>query len=96
MAAHHDLVQPSPQHSSYMGEQPWDPEPGVSSLDRKEIEGTRAMQDMLTLNGSFHPARKVRRRGEKSLAGFIADPAFRPKLDQHDRGKGKSRKTYLR
>ena len=96
MAAHHDLVQPSPQHSSYMREQPRDPEPGVSSLDRREIEGTRAMQDMLTLNGSFHPAMKVSRRGEKSLAGLMEEPAFRPKLYQHERGKGKPRKTYLR
>ena len=80
MAAHHDLVQPSPQHFSYMGEQPWDPEPGVSSLDRRYIGDLTKLQDMLTLNGSFHPAKRDSRRGEKSLAGLMADPAFRPKL----------------
>ena len=34
------------------------------------------------MNGSFHPARRVNRRGEKSRAGLMADPAFRPKLCQ--------------
>ena len=33
-----------------------------------------------TENDSSQPAMRVKRRGEKSLAGLTADPAFRPKL----------------
>ena len=33
-----------------------------------------------TENGSSQPAMRVKRRGEKSLAGLTADPAFKPKL----------------
>ena len=36
---------------------------------------------MLTENDSSQPAMRVKRRGEKSLAGLIAAPAFRPKLE---------------
>ena len=33
-----------------------------------------------TENESSQPAMSVKRRGEKSLAGLTADPAFKPKL----------------
>ena len=36
---------------------------------------------MLTEKDSSQPAMRVKRRGEKSRAGLIAAPAFRPKLE---------------
>ena len=66
-----------------MGKKPGDPKPGVSSLERDQGMEVKSIEDMLimlTLNGSFHPASRVRRRGEKSLAGLTADPAVNPKL----------------
>ena len=39
------------------------------------------ISSMLTENDSSQPAMRVKRRGEKSRAGLIAAPAFRPKLE---------------
>ena len=39
---------------------------------------------MLTEKDSSQPAMRVKRRGEKSLAGLIAAPAFRPKLEIYE------------
>ena len=39
---------------------------------------------MLTENDSSQPAMRVKRRGEKSRAGLIAAPAFRPKLEIYE------------
>ena len=41
--------------------------------DQKLIKGTE--------NDSSQPAMRVKRRGEKSLAGLTAEPAFKPKLE---------------
>ena len=37
-------------------------------------------EETLTLKASSQPAMREKRRGEKSRAGFMADPAFSPKL----------------
>ena len=83
MNANHYFVDGSTNHSSYMREEPGNPEPEVSSLDMGqgiEMNYIHDMLKILTLKESFHPARRVSSRGEKSLAGLTAAPAVRPKL----------------
>ena len=75
----HCCVHTSPDNRTNMRKQPRNPKPGFSSLHRKHLSIIFFMSQ-ITKNGSFHPAIWLKRRGEKSLAGLMADPAFRPKL----------------
>ena len=82
VSADHDGVGAGSEDGANVRQKKWDPEPVVSCLLSSEMCKDRKVcgDRKFTENESSQPAMSVKRRGEKSLAGLTADPAFKPKL----------------